>query len=206
MKGLRLLSLNQPELLNVAAFNASLAFADDPSLTYSLPDPAKRANLHHAFEYYLKLTLLNGGEVFVTSEKCEGVALWEKSGTRNNLFADFRAGLLRLPLYCGWQFLRYSRKEDAFCQKLKRKYAPEKYMYLGLLAVAPSYQGKGFARQLLKPMLDKLDGQNLACYLETQNSKNVALYQGYGFELKESTLFPPGSACEVHIMLRPPGG
>ena len=54
----------------------------------------------------------------------------------------------------------------------------------------PAQQGKGFASALLKPMLARLDEENMACYLETQNMKNVAMYQHFGFKLVHETRVP----------------
>ena len=87
------------------------------------------------------------------------------------------------------------------CEKLRRKYAPPRHLYLGLLAVAPEHQGKGHASALLKPMLKKLDEEKMACYLETQNLKNIAIYQHFGFKMVHETCIP-GSDYPLYLMLR----
>ncbi len=140
----------------------------------------------------------------VTSPECEGIAIWLTSNAKSPWWNKVRAGLLLLPFRCGWHYLNYSYREEKFAEALKQKHAPKHYMYLALLAVAPEYQGKGYASKLIRPMLNHLDKIGLPCYAETQNRKNVAMYQKYGFELKESTFFPPGSECEVHVLLRNP--
>ncbi len=192
-------------LVDIAAKNASAAFKDEPSNRYAIPDPAKRANLHHIYRYFIKLCVLSGSKAFVTSHDCEGLAIWTMSGTKPSWWHEIQAGVLGLPFRFGWHFLRYTRSEERFADKLKRKYAPNPHMYLSLLSVAPEHQGKGFGSRLIKPMIKYLDANQLPCYLETQNMKNVAMYQNFGFLLLESTFFPPGSNCEVHIMLRKPG-
>jgi GNAT superfamily N-acetyltransferase len=88
-----------------------------------------------------------------------------------------------------------------FANKIKKQYAPSPHKYLALLAVEPSQQGKGFASQLLKPILEKLDRQRLPCYLETQNLKNVNMYRHFGFDLVYETTLPCTS-LPMYVMVR----
>jgi len=191
-------------MIEAAAASAAAAFADEPSLAYSLPDPSKRANMARIFSYYMNLDLWSGSDMFVTSPRCEGIAVWQNQNVKSSWLLQLRAGLLTLPYYAGWHFVRYERKEEKFYQALKNKHAPRRHLYLALLAVAPPYQGKGYAGRLLRPVTAYLDRHDLPCYLETQNMPNVNMYRRYGFELLESTHYPPGTECEVHVMLRKP--
>jgi hypothetical protein len=50
-------------------------------------------------------------------------------------------------------------------------------------------------------MLARLDESGMACYVETQNMKNVAMYQHFGFALVHETLIP-GSKHPLYLMLR----
>ncbi len=188
--------------LDAATKCVTAAFADDPSVKYMIPDPEKRANLKYINRYFIKLCMLGGGKVMATSPGCEGVAIWLPSNAKSFWWHKIRAGLLLLPFRLGWHYIFYSYREEQFGERLKKKYAPRQYMYLALLAVDPKHQGKGYASKLIRPMLKELDEAGLPCYAETQNKRNVAMYKRYGFTLLESTFFPPGSECEVHIILR----
>jgi len=86
-------------------------------------------------------------------------------------------------------------------EEMKKKYAPAHHMYLALLAVRPQSQGRGFAATLLRPMLRILDDQHLACWLETQNQKNVALYRHFGFEVVDEKVVK-GAGFSLYFMLR----
>ena len=37
----------------------------------------------------------------------------------------------------------------------------------------------------MKPMLKKIDGEGLPCYLETDGEKNISMYRNFGFEVME---------------------
>jgi len=191
-----------PDMFTKASNTVASAFAGDPSLDYAFSRPEKKANLPHIIRYYLKLDYLGGASTFVTSPECEGVATWYRSPIKSSWWMKLRAGWFRLPFYGGLHYINYSRREDRFFESLKAKHAPDRYIYLALLAVAPQHQGKGYARRLLSHLQTMLDEHGLPGYLETQNLRNVNMYRKYGFALRESTHFPAGSPCEVYVMLR----
>jgi predicted GNAT family N-acyltransferase len=56
-------------------------------------------------------------------------------------------------------------------------------MHLGPVAVDPELQGQGYSSKLIRPMLERLDSQELPCYLEAQSESNVSIYEHYGFEV-----------------------
>jgi ribosomal protein S18 acetylase RimI-like enzyme len=56
--------------------------------------------------------------------------------------------------------------------------------------VDPAYQGKGYASRLLKPMLARIDRENMPCYLDTEEEKNVSIYQHFGFKVLEEVKIP----------------
>jgi GNAT superfamily N-acetyltransferase len=188
------------KLVKPASFTAARAFADDPEMVYFIPDKRKRTNLHYAFEYFLRIGIFGKEEAYTTSLNCEGVAIWAYSEQKIPLMALIKANPLP-TLRCGWRFIFHQMEANRLAIKIKKQYAPSRHMYLALLAVNPAYQGKGYASALLKPMLHKLDEAHLPCYLETQNMKNVAMYQHFGFKLVHETVLP-NTTFPMYCMLR----
>ncbi len=166
-----------------------------------IPDASKRPNLRYAFETIIRVALLGGSEVYSTSVKCEGVAIWMPVGAKQSMSILLQAGYPQLPLRCGWRYLLRDSRTMSLCEKLRKKYAPARHYYLNTLAVDPDFQGRGFARALLEPMLNKLDKENTACYLETQNMKNVEMYRHFGFHIVHETIIP-GTGHPLYMMLR----
>jgi ribosomal protein S18 acetylase RimI-like enzyme len=74
-------------------------------------------------------------------------------------------------------------------------------MYLLLLGIDPSQQGRGLSTPLLQPSLDLFDQQGLPCYLDTHNPNNVSLYQRFGFEVVHEGDIP-GTSVQHWAMLR----
>ncbi len=196
-----------PDLIKAASVTCARAFADDPTTRYLIPNQHKRTCLPSYFEYYLRLSVLGGSGTYVTSPKCEGVALWIDSECKTPFLDRFRAGFPFLPLRCGWSHLVREAALDMHFGRLRldlvRELAPGRHMYLAVLAVDPVYRGQGFASKLIRPMLQRLDETQLPAYLETQNLKNVEMYRRWGFELlREETM--PGSDLKLWLMLRKP--
>ena len=78
------------------------------------------------------------------------------------------------------------------------------HYYLQLLGVQPTFQGQGWSRQVLQPILARADQEQLPCYLETATPENVALYQHYGFGLLYHLQDLPYEAPPIWGMWREP--
>jgi ribosomal protein S18 acetylase RimI-like enzyme len=63
------------------------------------------------------------------------------------------------------------------------------YLYILMVGVTPTHQGKGLGSSLLRALMADCDEQGLPIYLETETQENVRMYDRYGFELvKQVTL------------------
>lgn len=52
-------------------------------------------------------------------------------------------------------------------------------------------------------MLEFCDKENKIAYLETNNDKNVSLYEHFGFQLMNETLLPNSSIAHYSMMRTP---
>jgi len=198
-----LLKINR-EMVHFAAASAARAFESDPYVVFLIPDAMKRKNLYYSFEYFLRMAVVGGYEAYTTSERYEGIAVWQSSENKEPWNVIFRSGNPFLSLRCGLRFILGEMRINRFCIRLKNKLVSSPYMYLALLGVDPSFQGKGIASALVKPMLRRLDDSGLPCYLETQNTMNVQIYQHFGFKTVYEGIFP-GTPTPLYAMLRKPG-
>ena len=180
----------------------SRAFIDDPELVQAIPEPQKRVRLLCAL---FPMTLNHGirhGEVYAVSLAMEGIAVWLPSGVPTiTLWMLIRGGGLPLLFRVSWKFLWQMMKDDDFASKLRKRLAPFPHWYLAVLGVDPRFQGKGCASKLLKPMLARLDAENLPCYVETSTEKYVLIYQHFGFRVIHEAVLP-GSGSKIWVMLR----
>jgi GNAT superfamily N-acetyltransferase len=188
--------------LKPAALSLARAFQDYPESVYFMPDAMERSKKQPViYRMWLKESIAYG-EVWATSPKMEGVAVWR--------VVDDKHPGWRQGFSFGWWWLSLSsdketnRRREAYfgyITSLRMSVAPERYWYLQAIGVDPVYQGQGFSGRLLRPMLARVDSDRLPCFLETQLEKNVALYEHFGFSVKaEGTI--PGSDIHCWVMGR----
>ena len=78
------------------------------------------------------------------------------------------------------------------------------FWYLWVLGVDPSSQGRGCGGRLMQPVLELADKKGLACYLETENKRNIGFYERQGFQQVTSETVPNINVT-TWSLLREPG-
>ncbi|MCJ7769665.1 MAG: GNAT family N-acetyltransferase [Dehalococcoidales bacterium] len=180
------------------------AFKDDPINAYAFPNPAERMEkMPYAYQFILRYNLLYGGS-FTTSPQLEGAAVWLHS---DNLVMSFWKMLISGAIWPAMKIgMEACRKMRVFDQYMERKHSelvPTKHWYLLLLGVDPQHQGKGYAGKLLNEMFTVIDVEGLPCYLETESSQNVSMYQHFGFNVIDEFIVPD-TMVKIWAMLRKP--
>lgn len=193
------------EQIGPAAEMLARAFGQDPKMGYFVPDEGRRPEItRHHFEFLLRYGLIYG-EVYATSPRLEGVAVWlPAKKVEITLWRALRAGLFRFRKGVGKEALERILSFSDYLDTLHRRHMPGPHHYLFFIGVDPACQGKGYASRLIRPVLARLDGEGLPCYLVTQNEQNVALYEHYGFRVIEKSLVP-GTEVESWAMVREAG-
>jgi ribosomal protein S18 acetylase RimI-like enzyme len=180
------------------------AFFNDSKLTHVLPDERdRREKGRHLFAFELRYGL-NYGRVYATSPNLEGVAVWLPSDRSEITFwRAMRSGGMALQKGLSKdgmkRLLAFSYQVDAY----HKKHLPGFHCYLFFIGVDPSLHGKGYGGRLIRPMLDWMDGRGMPCYLNTQNEKNIGLYEHFGFSVVEQVSLP-GSGILHTGMIRYP--
>lgn len=166
-----------------AAATLARAFHDDPLMVYAIPDPAERTRLLP--DVYARMTRFGvlTGEVYVTAGAVEGVAVWlppNAKWTRENIEAS---GMHETATLIGDDaYQRYREVVGREWQARERDMTGPCW-YLFLLGVEPSRQRRGLGGALMRPILERANTEQLACYLETENQRNVAFYLKQGFDV-----------------------
>lgn len=180
------------------------AFQDYPLFANFIPEASKRnLLLPDIFEFLTRYGVLYG-EVYATSPGLEGIAVW---------FPSEKAEMTLLRMIRIWGFrliYDYVRTRrsisrllsyNEYALKVQNRHLHCPHWYLFLIGVDPTFQGKGYANALIKPMLTRIDKEHLSCYLETQDEKNISIYERYGFEVVQVDTVP-GTDLKHWAMLR----
>ena len=169
------------DLAGVAADLAD-AFTDDVMFDWFFRADGKRPEAYQRFfKLIVKLAASQGGRIERPAAG-GGAAIWlpfEAVGPmslRDELRAFptllFATGLSRLG-----RLMAVRADMDAH-HPMDRRHA-----YLWFLGVSREAQGHGVGSRLLKVAADRLDGEALPAYLETQTERNLHLYRRHGFEV-----------------------
>jgi ribosomal protein S18 acetylase RimI-like enzyme len=149
-------------------------------------------------------TMYKDAVIYADSEEMNGFAVFLPFGFTGSKTMPFLLnGGLKLILLAGPGIIFRLLKYEIFAMNLKRKYTNNFDWYLYNLSVKKEAQGKGIASKLLKPMLKFCDDEKMICYLETNNEKNIHLYNHYDFTLKEEILIP-NTTVYHYAMVRNP--
>ena len=160
------------------------AFADEPMCNYVFSKvDSKEEALTAYFEYGVKYGI-RYGQVYTTSEKFEGVAIWIPS-----YHADFsnwksiKSGGIKMISKLGFKIINQIGIINKHLVELRENLVKEPHWFLSPIGVKPEFQGKGFASKLIRPFLNFLDTQQISCFLDTMSQENLAIYERYGFEV-----------------------
>lgn len=191
--------------LDEAAHALALAFHEDPLQSYTFPNADERRRLSPPhFAALLRYGLL-AGEVLTGSARGAGAVVVMPPAVEHTPAMAEAAGLTRLPETIGGEAAeRFGRVID-YAEAVHRRVMPAPHWYVMVVGVAPAFQGQGYGRALLQPMLDRADADGLPCYLETAQPRNVSFYQRLGFMLVVDDI-EPNSGLRLWAFRRAAGG
>jgi ribosomal protein S18 acetylase RimI-like enzyme len=163
---------------NVVVDILTKSFKNDPHINFLLEKSKSKNKLRIIMEYVFEESF-NKGEIYLNDENT-AAALWnttkkEKITWRyicRNLSFVFKIGVEST--------IRILRAD-----KLVERYhsSANKFVHLYTIGVLPESQGKGYARELIKFMIDKMRTSNAVLYLETSNTMNIGIYNKVGFHV-----------------------
>ncbi len=189
------------------------AFRNDPFFSYLYRERSGDEQAVSAMHRFVLAAGIRYGEVYAPSPELEGIAVWLPPGrARITTSMALLSGVMKLRIAFGsdrHERIRFFRRMISFSdysENLHHRLAPFPHWYLWCLGVADRYRGQGFASCLLRPMFDRLDAENLPCYLETHNPDNISLYGHFGFELAEEGRIPGTDTLQWSMLRKPRQG
>ncbi len=178
------------EDLRKCAEVAAQAFLDDESSKFLL---SSRLTIKALSDYYLLLykAAHNKMHMFAESENIDGfIIIAPIKNSELSLWDCIKTGGLKAILSLGFGVIIRSLEYEKHCIKIRSKIIPSNTWYIFQFGVSPAKQGQGFGSKTMKPVLNWLDSEKIACYLETNNACNVDMYSHFGFCLKDTTTLP----------------
>jgi len=160
-----------------AALLLSQAYSPSPLIVATFGDPSERQRRVVADGLKYKLAKMPG-EAYTAKEDGEIVGVM-----RMVEWPDCQRSLLHgLFLVPALLLLRGKAVRMRKWQSIWGEHDPkEPHWHLDTMGVLPERQGQGIGSMLLAHFCQRVDGLRQAAYLETDKSRNVRLYERFGF-------------------------
>jgi len=173
------------------------AFYDDPIYNKMNISEDKRRKI---FEMMIKFSF-RYGNLISTSENLEGVMAINPHDKDMTFWRIIRSGAFFTSLKLASIQKTMGAVEKAM-KEPKKNLDIGAYIYLFTIGVSQEFQGKGFGGKLLRAIVEKADTERKPMYLETQNEKNVSLYEKYGFYIYKKIDLPDPLNLPMWLMVR----
>ncbi len=141
------------------------------------------------------------GNVVSTSENLEGIMAITPHDKPMTFLRIIRSGAFIVSMKLVSLRKMMGAVEKAM-EEAKKSLNLEPYIYLFIIGVSQEFQGKGFGGKLLRAIVEKADIERKPMYLETQNEKNVSLYEKYGFHVVKKIDLPDPLNLSMWLMVR----
>ena len=180
---------------NEVAVLAARSFYDDPFFVHLSAEPMLRAR---GLAIYMRSHIAALGDAAGT---LVGACVWQLPGTYPlPVSAQTRetAGAL-------WALIPRPRSVTVglrYTLAMEKVRPRDHHWYLALLAADPMVWRRGIGTALMEPSLERIDGDGLPCYLETQKEANLAYYRRFGF-VETERLRPVTNGPTLFTMTRP---
>ncbi len=174
------------------------AYSDDPMMEKFMKEEDKR---RAQFEIMLRFCM-KYGNVFASSDNIEGVmAIVPHDKGDMTTWRILRSGgfFIGLKLASLRKIMEASSKA---IEEAKKDLDIDPYIFLFIMAVSQEFQGKGFGGKFLRAVIEKSEIERKPIYLETQNEKNVSLYEHFGFHVVKKINMPDPVNLPMWLMVR----
>ncbi|MCR8744068.1 GNAT family N-acetyltransferase [Romboutsia lituseburensis] len=185
----QILELEKYKLIKLAKV-LTLSLEKDPLYINLFPDENKRKKyLDRFFEMRIKYGL-KYGRVYTISDKYEGVLIILPGEDVMTPIKVFRSGGIKLIGTLGRNNMKKLVDILDYLYTKEKLYMRDNFIKISLIGINPIYQNKGYGSHMIKYILKQIEGQNISCYLETQNFINLNFYEKLGFKILETGNMP----------------
>lgn len=167
-------------------------FQNDPLYCELIPSESKRKKmLPDIFDCELE-DLFENCEIYAESKDVNGIIVVSDESAAYNPIKYYFSELFYVlktsasVIRDDWSLKtlrQFMRGRDFLLDTWTDRLCSDDRLHIIYFAVRPSHQGKGIAAKLMRAVLKLADARGMATSLETHNSKNVKMYEHFGFEM-----------------------
>lgn len=129
--------------------------------------------------------------IYADSPECNAWSMWFAPGGEVFSIPRFLlSGGIRMSLRLGIPTVLRMMNYEQYCNSVRMKSTGGDGWYLYNLVVSRKFQNCHLSSRLILPMLSYAESQNKPVYLETHSSRNVGIYQHFGFKVVSDNPIP----------------
>lgn len=174
------------------AHTLAVAFFDDPVFSWCYPDAARRRQIAPRFFEIVTEAIVTHDEIF-TTDPVVAAAVWVPPAIEDDV---------QMVDALGEVSGEYAPRLFTALELMEENHPVEPHHYLFLLGTRPEWQSRGIGSDLIRPVLEVCDRDQVPAYLEATSEGNRRLYLRHGFEVTEEIQLPDGPI--MWRMWRPP--
>ncbi|MBE9043398.1 GNAT family N-acetyltransferase [Pleurocapsales cyanobacterium LEGE 10410] len=174
-------------------------FVDDPMLSFIFLETENKLDALAAFFQVFLADTVRRGEVLIAPDE-KGAIAWYPSDVKvfDDRFEEVMAELAEVAITFGG-LAAAERLEQI--GKQGEKFEPKQvHCEVLWIALIPEARGKGIGRDLLSPVVNYADEQQVGCYLVSSTPRNISFYQRQGF--RQISSIPTDSTLTLTRMWR----
>jgi ribosomal protein S18 acetylase RimI-like enzyme len=157
------------------------SFADDPSFNIVFDQHADRLSTIRAFFEPFVVDATKRGKI-VLAPNLQGACIWYPAEVEifNEQFEQVLVEIIKTITKLAGE--ETAQRFQQVIEQVGNHEPQQSHCEVFFLGLKPSARGKGIGQDLIKPVLDYADQNQLPCYLVSSNSRNISFYERHGFE------------------------
>ncbi|MGG4489425.1 GNAT family N-acetyltransferase [Metabacillus idriensis] len=186
------------------------SFFDNPLFIYLFPQEGKRKRILQNV-YRSTVEIVDAiSDTYVTSDRVEGIFAVRRTGYQSFspalyiaiLKTIFRSLLLVKDVQMV-SFIKKARRLSVISKRMTFYEKQKPHLVLDMVAVDKKYRGQKYMSQMIRAALKEADIRRTFCVLETETTRNVRIYEHFGFQLSQSVEVIKGQLT-VYILVYDP--
>lgn len=157
------------------------SFSDDPSFNLVFGQNPNRLSAIQAFFEPFVADASKRGQTIV-APNLQGACIWYPAKVEifNEQFEQVLMEIIQIVTKFAGE--ESARRFQHLIEQLGNHEPQQSHCEVFFLGLKPSARGKGIGQDLLKPVLDYADKNQVPCYLVSSTSRNISFYERHGFK------------------------
>ncbi|MEM7712749.1 MAG: GNAT family N-acetyltransferase [Cyanobacteria bacterium P01_A01_bin.68] len=171
---------SQTQIKRIARILAE-SFMDDPSFKFTYGENVKKIQALDAFFELFVNDAMQRGEIVIAPED-QGVCIWYPESVEifNKQFEQILVDVASTVYNFAGE--ESGKRFEHLIQTIGDKEPERTHCEVFFIGLKPEARGKGIGQNLIKPVLDYADKNQVSCYLVSSSSRNISFYERHGFQ------------------------